>query len=81
MTPFWFNIVGLGLNFLATVLLLQYSLDTKSADGITVTQGWERNFVRAFQEAIRNGQFSIILLIGGFGFQLVGTLLEKLVCP
>ncbi len=82
MLSYCLNVIGLGLNFLATVLLLQYSPDdTKSAEGITVTQGWERDFVSAFREAIRNGQISIILLIVGFGFQLFGTLLQKLDCP
>jgi hypothetical protein len=81
MLSYCLNVVGLGLNFLATLLLLQYSPDTKSAGGITVTQAWERGFVPAFREAIRNGQCAIVLLIIGFGLQLFGTLLQKLDCP
>ena len=81
MTAYWFNIGGLALNFVATMLLLKYSPDTKSAEGMTVTQGFERDFFNEFQAAIRNGQVSVLLLIVGCGLQFFGALLPPLRCP
>lgn len=76
MTSYWFNVVGIGFNFIATILLLWNTPNTTSAEGTTVTQPWEREFSPEFQSVIKNGRRAIVLLMIGFGFQFFAALLQ-----
>ena len=76
MISYWFNVVGIGLNFIATILLLWNTLNTTSAEGTTVMQPWEREFSQEFQSVIKNGRRAIVLLMIGFGFQFFAVLLQ-----
>ena len=76
MAIYWVNVLGLGMNCFWTILLLKFSPDTKSEGGVTVTHEWEREYFPEFKQAIKNGDVSIILLIGGLDLQLFGVLLK-----
>ena len=75
MPSYWLNIAGLGMNLIATVLLMKFSLDTKSTGGATVSQEWEREFFEEFRSAIKTAQYAVVLLMVGFGLQLFAVLL------
>jgi hypothetical protein len=75
MTSYILTVSGLGLNFIAAVLLLKYSPASLSAGGTTVTQPWERAGPE-FASFLRRCRLALWLLFLGFGFQLTGYILQ-----
>ena len=75
MIGYFANLFGLGFNFVGTFLLLKYSPESKTIDGLTVTANFEKEFIPAFEAFIKRAQFSIILLLVGFALQLLGAIL------
>jgi hypothetical protein len=69
------NLVGLGLNFLGTFLLLKYSPDSKTTDGWTVTGNFEKELIPAFESFVKKAHGSIILLSIGFALQFLAAFL------
>jgi hypothetical protein len=63
------NLVGLGFNFGATLLLLKYSRGSNTTDGWTVTGNFE------FEGIIKKAHGSIILLSIGFALQFLAAFL------
>jgi hypothetical protein len=80
MISYWAGLIGLGLNFLATILLLRYSPESKAVEGTTVTHDFEKEFVPEFRNFLKTARYSILLLLLGFGFQFFAALLLKSDC-
>ncbi len=70
------SVLGLGLDIVASVLLLRYSTESKSADGTTVTQAWERESVPEFKAFLKRARVALWLLFAGFALQLLGTIFK-----
>jgi hypothetical protein len=76
MTLHLVNVVGLGLNFLATILLLKYAPESKSIEQWAVTQEFEKTFIPEFVRFTKTTHWSILLLMAGFGFQFFAALFQ-----
>lgn len=75
MIGYFANLVGLGLNFLGTFLLLKYSPESKTTEGWTVTGNFEKELLPAFEGFIKKAHRSIILLSIGFALQFLAAIL------
>ena len=75
MIGYFANLVGLGFNFWAMLLLLKYSPESKTTDGWTVTADFEKELIPAFEGFIEKAHRSIILLSIGFALQFLAAIL------
>jgi hypothetical protein len=75
MIGYFANLVGLGFNFGATLLLLKYSPESNTRDGWTVTGNFEKELLPAFEGFIKKAHRSIILLSIGFALQFLAAIL------
>jgi hypothetical protein len=55
MIGYFANLVGLGLNFLGTFLLLKYSPESKTTEGWTVTGNFKKELIPVFEGFIKKG--------------------------
>jgi hypothetical protein len=75
MIGYFANLIGLGFNFGATLLLLKYSPGSNTTDGWTVTANFEKELISAFEDFIKKAHRSIILLSIGFALQFLAAIL------
>jgi len=75
MIGYFANLVGLGFNLGATLLLLKYSPESNTTHGWTVTGKFEKELIPAFEGFIKKAHGSIILLSIGFALQLLAAIL------
>jgi hypothetical protein len=75
MIGYFANLVGLGLNILATWLLMKYPPESNTAEGVMVTADFEKKFVPEFERFIKKAHYSIILLLIGFALQFLAAIL------
>jgi hypothetical protein len=69
MIGYFANLVGLGFNLGATLLLLKYSPGSNTRDGWTVTGNFEKELIS------KKAHGSIILLSIGFALQFLAAML------
>jgi len=75
MIGYFANLVALGFNFRATLLLLKYSPKSNTRDGWTITGNFEKELISAFEGFIKEAHRSIILLSIGFALQFLAAIL------
>jgi hypothetical protein len=57
MIGYFANLVGLGLNFVGTFLLLKYSPESKTTEGWTVTGNFEKELIPVFEVSSKGSRF------------------------
>jgi hypothetical protein len=76
MIGYFANLVGLGFNFGATLLLLKYSPESNITAGRTAATGnFEKELIPVFGDFIKKAHRSIILLSIGFALQFLAAIL------
>jgi len=78
MIGYFANLVGLGFNLGAMLLLLKYSPESNTTNGNTATGNFEKELIPAFEDFIKKAHGSIILLSIGFALQFLAAILLQL---